>query len=114
MVDIRGYCPMGCGETLSVLDAYPLGERIECTEAACPDPLAATKILDDPETEHIVTIYTATFTIRHPLRERIGNGLDHCTMHQRLVDLDEPPVPPGTYRVTVNPDGLWCWTAVTA
>ncbi|WP_175272188.1 DUF6085 family protein [Prescottella equi] len=46
MTDLKGYCPMGCGQTL-IAFAHE-GGRIECSNVDCPSPHAVDRILDDP------------------------------------------------------------------
>jgi len=99
---VRGYCPMGCGESL-ILE----GARIKCNDFACSNPEAVHLILDNRETEHIVVIGAHDFTIKHPLRERIEDNLFECPINQALLALPGPPEEPGTYRVyTIGADQL--------
>ncbi len=92
---VLGHCPMGCGETLYLgTDA-----RITCDFAGCPDSSAVAKILDDPETEHVVVLEEDTFNLKHPLRERVDDELLECEVGKWLNSLDEPPAPLGRYRV---------------
>lgn len=91
---VRGYCPMGCGESL-VLEAA----RIRCDDFACRNRDAVHEILSNSETEHIVVLAEDDFTIKHPLRERIEDELFECPVHQALHALNGPPEEPGTYRV---------------
>lgn len=72
------------------------------------------KLLDDPEYEHIVVLGDETFTVRHPLRERIGGQLERCQLHIYLHALDGPPRKPGTYRATELPGGEWRFSKVAA
>lgn len=101
---VQGFCPMGCGQTL-FLDT---GGHITCGWPPCPDPGALDTIASEPITEHIVHIRAKDFTIRHPLRDRIGHNLEECTVHQWLSSLDEPPREPGTYLVAPTSTG-WAW-----
>lgn len=71
---IDGYCPMGCGETLQIV----VGGLIECSMIFCPRPDAVARILDDPETEHIVELHDDGYSIKHPLRERLDDALLDC------------------------------------
>lgn len=90
---VRGYCPMGCGETLNRID-----QQVICTADECPRPTAAKEILSDTETEHVVEFTMTGFTIRHPLRERLDDGLLRCELHRYLAALDGPPQVQGRYR----------------
>jgi hypothetical protein len=59
---IVGYCPMGCGQTLFVGS----GGYLTCSWIECPRPDAVSDLLDDDETQHLVTFGPHDFTIRHP------------------------------------------------
>lgn len=104
---IVGYCPMGCGRTLFVGS----GGHITCSYIPCPNPAAVDQILGDSETEHVVMLGETGFTVRHPLRERLGDALMACQVHERIAAYDGPPHQPGRYRVAViSPDDRWIWT----
>jgi hypothetical protein len=107
---VVGYCPMGCGETLMLAD----GGHVTCTYLECPDPCAVDTLLDDRETEHVVTFGGPTehFTIRHPLRERVGDELLECDLHQWITALDGPPAMPGRYRVRKDGDGRYTFESL--
>lgn len=109
-LEINGCCPMGCGRTLV---AYADG-NIWCSRSECSRPDAVAQILDDGESEHIVTFGDVTFTVRHPLRERLDNDLMECELHEYIAGLDGPPVDElGTYRAM--PDGdTWFWERVSS
>jgi hypothetical protein len=92
------FCPMGCGETLSIPDHK--SSRLVCRNLDCVRPDAASVILSDSETEHVVKLEATRFTIRHPLRERLDDELMRCSLHSWLTSQDEPPCDPGRYRVT--------------
>lgn len=96
---VDGYCPMGCGKSLVLSE----GGVVFCDDVDCPRPTAASEILGDPETEHIVELGETTFTVRHPLRERLDDQLMECALHRWIAARDEPPEPPGRYRVAVPP-----------
>lgn len=100
MTPLHGHCPHGCGETLFVYDG-----RIICAGEACDDDEAVNKILQDGETEHIVRFSRHSFTVRHPLRERIGDELMNCEVHLECGALMGPPEgEPGLYRVYPDHD----------
>ena len=109
---VQGYCPMGCGQTLFLgNDGY-----ITCSYLRCPQPDAVSTILENSEHEHIVTTTENDFTIKHPLRERLGDALLNCRLRQLLVSFDGPPVKPGIYRVTgLDHPSLdkWLWSPWT-
>lgn len=101
---VAGYCPMGCGEKLYL----GVGGYITCGWLQCPHPDAASTILGDGETQHIVVLEQDTFSIQHPLRERLNGDLFDCGLHAWIVALDGPPRTPGRYRVTQDPNGdVW-------
>jgi hypothetical protein len=91
---VQGYCPMGCGQTLFL----GTGGHVTCSYIPCPDPTAADTILDDREHEHVVDLGEQTFTVRHPLRERVGDQILDCQLHNYLAELGGPPRRPGRYR----------------
>jgi hypothetical protein len=93
---------MGCGLTLRV-DSCGL---VYCSASACRDAHAVDKILSDPDIDqHIAVLYEETFSVQHPLRERVSGELFNCTLHKWLRDLECPPVDPGKYRVVEDPRG---------
>lgn len=106
---ITGYCPMGCGQTLFVAD----GGHITCSFIRCPRPTAVDDLLEDRETEHIVQFDAETFTIRHPLKERLDDALMDCKLHADVQGLNGPPVAPGRYRA-FRVNGGWDWETAGA
>lgn len=100
---VVGYCPMGCGRTLFLGD----GGHVTCSFIECPSPCAVDEILDDSETEHIVSLSRAEhFTVTHPLKERLGD-MAKCELHQWIAGLAGPPRAPGRYRAWRASDGHW-------
>lgn len=100
--DIVGvYCPMGCGKTLHLT----VGGMIACLASGCPNPGAAQKILSEPETTDIVVFGADSFTVLHPVKERLGD-LWTCQVHQACTQLPGPPAGPGRYRARI--DGKGC------
>ena len=115
MTDVQGNCPMGCGHTLFLAE----GGYITCFYVHCPRRDAASDILADRETEHIVIFAETEFTIRHPLRERLDDALMDCDLHKDISAMTGPPVKPGTYRARWAPYdaatpayGRWTWEAI--
>ncbi len=109
MQNIKGYCPMGCGQTLFVAD----GGYVTCSFISCPDPGYVSDLLDDRETEHIVKFTDDGFAVRHPLKERRA-GLMDCDLHVRLAELNGAPVESGTYRLlTSATDKPWSFQRIT-
>lgn len=104
LIDIAGaYCPMGCGQTLHLSTASGM---ISCPAPQCPDSGAAQKIISDPESEHVVLFGSDSFTVRHPLKERLGD-LFACEMHATCLRLDGPPGGrTGRYRARLTDAGL--------
>jgi hypothetical protein len=94
---------MCCGETLYATG----GGHLKCGHIGCPNPTALDEILAEPENEHIVEFGEETFTVQHPLRERIGGQLMRCELHQWIADLPGPPVRPGRYRALADPRRRW-------
>jgi Family of unknown function (DUF6085) len=100
--DITGvYCPMGCGQTLHLMP----GGTIRCLAHNCPQPGAVQQILSVPETDDIVVFGMDSFTVLHPLRERLGD-LFSCQVHTACNRLDGPPGgKTGRYRARFGPEG---------
>lgn len=101
--DVQGYCPMGCGRTLFLAD----GGYVTCSYVHCPTRTAVSDLLDDRETEHLVTFDEQGFTVRHPLRERLGEALMSCDLHRHCAELPGPPPQLGLYRATTIGGGRW-------
>jgi Family of unknown function (DUF6085) len=108
-VNIPGNCPLGCGEGLILGE----GGVIWCGNLLCPRPSAAAEILADGEAAHVITLDEDSFTVRHPLRERLDDALMTCSLHAYLAGGAGPPQPPGRYRVTGDPPDL-AWTILDA
>jgi hypothetical protein len=106
MISVQGNCPMGCGNTLFVGE----GGFITCSYISCPEPDAVATLLQDRETEHVLELGEDSFTIRHPLRERLRDELMACTLHQYLTDLPGPPRLLGRYRASFR-GGQWLFIA---
>jgi hypothetical protein len=98
---------MGCGQTLFVGS----GGYLTCSWIECPRPDAVSDLLDDDETQHLVTFGPHDFTIRHPLRERLDDALMACQLHTYCAELDGPPVQLGRYRAWPN-ESRWSFTRV--
>ena len=115
MINLDGYCPMGCGQTLRA-EETKLVNRVICWAPACPDPLAAQKILQDSETEHVVrfSFHSEGFTIRHPLRERLDDALLYCKLTDFCFKLSQAPNGvPGSYRAILEEDA-WIFQRIDA
>jgi hypothetical protein len=111
---VEGYCPMGCGRTLFLGD----GGDITCSYLHCPNRGAVAEILADSETQHIVWFGETTFTMLHPLRERLADedaqaALAACRLHEHINAMDGPPVAPGKYRAAARTGAGWKWELVT-
>ena len=64
-------------------------------------------LLNDPETEHIVSFTKTGFTVKHPLRERLNDALLSCALHRYVSELPGPPTMPGVYRASQDSLGDW-------
>lgn len=85
LVNVQGYCP-ACGQ--QKLHVHSEVGMIHCLNPKCPDSGAANKILQDPEVEHVVTFKgEGSWVTRHPLKERVGNQLVECEVHDLLVEV---------------------------
>lgn len=107
-VRIPGYCPMGCGQTLFA----GAGGYITCAALSCPRPDAVSVLLEDRETEHIVMVEPHTFSVQHPLRERLDGELFRCGLHAWIANFPGPPGKPGRYRVAWDGTTPKTWTEV--
>jgi hypothetical protein len=101
---------MGCGETLFVGS----GGYVTCSFIGCPKPDAASDILGESETDHIVEFTDLGWTIQHPLRDRVEGALFTCPATMACQMLDGPPVAAGRYRMVRVPDvaatePTWRW-----
>ncbi len=92
---VKGYCPMGCGQTLFLGN----GGYVTCSLVGCPDPSRADSLLAERETEHIVQFSAQRFTVLHPRRERREDLFD-CKVSAYFSTFDRPPVYPGRYRAS--------------
>lgn len=94
---VAGFCPMGCGETLFL----GAGGHVTCSLLKCPNPCAADGLLQDRETEHVVSYSEdGRWNAQHPLRERLNGALLDCPIHRALASA--LPRQPGRYRVRVQ------------
>lgn len=100
---VQGFCPMGCGSTLFLGS----GGYVTCSLIGCPNPTAMCDVMLMPETEHVVLLEPRTFSVQHPLRERLNGDLFTCELHTRLTALDGPPAEPGRYRVREGDRLTW-------
>lgn len=109
---VAGYCPMGCGETLYL----SMGGTVECSSSSCEHPYAVTKLLGDPETEHLVTFQYFGYNAKHPMRERLGDQLLTCGIGDAVeIFFRNAPIPELAEQVTfrfmrspIGPGG-WSW-----
>lgn len=102
---VQGYCPMGHGQALT-LDG---DGRIKCSDSGCERPYAASEILADRETDHLVWFDAeGWWSARHPLRERLGGQMETCPLAVYLSSLSGDPMPAGTYRAILV-GGSWTW-----
>ncbi|HEY9472294.1 MAG TPA: DUF6085 family protein [Mycobacteriales bacterium] len=106
MPTIDGWCPMGCGQTL-VLGAACL---ITCSNQQCENPTAASDLLADDETGHLVTFGgDGQHAIRHPLAERLGNADLTCDLAAYIGRMPAAVLRPGRYRVRRMAPGMSSW-----
>lgn len=106
---IAGYCPMGCGETLSLVHIHNGGGgMVSCLNPGCPRPFAVSELLRDSETEHVVVVSEAGYTAKHPMRERLNDALLHC-LPQAAMARQAEMLPPGRYRVRRDEADSLAW-----
>jgi hypothetical protein len=115
-IKLRGYCPMGCGETLYLETGLNADfNTIGCRGPFCPRPTAAAEILADPQTEHIITIDSVIqgrYSMIHPLRERLEGGLLSCRLTRWLARNRGHWPARGTYQATTDHE-TWTFTPTT-
>lgn len=84
-----------------------------CVLAACPEPDAAQRILSDPEVLHVLRIHEdASFTVQHPLIERLDGRLMNCRLFsvlQYVLHWSPTQPEPGDYKVAPVKDGIVHW-----
>lgn len=108
---VAGYCPMGCGQTLT---RRAHDGAILCGNPGCARPDAVDTIVGEQETEHIVQFDPVGFTIRHPLRERLDDDLMQCELHRYCSRLDGPPRDgTGRYQATTVGPGSWTFLKIS-
>lgn len=110
---VYGFCPQGCGQTLQV---DGIG-TVSCYAPSCPRPDSVHLLLQDPETEHVVSVREDGYTTRHPLRERVNDALFSCVVHAEAHDMATEKAGRGElgeYRVTAVEDepGGYVWTSL--
>lgn len=116
-IRMAGWCPMGCGQTLLARPSSTGGAHIECYADGCPRPDAVSVILDNSETGHLIRFEKTTFTILHPLAERLDTSSLSCDLQAYCNLLVGPPFPtflPGLYRATRCTDRPGFWFAVVS
>lgn len=59
---IRGYCPMGCGETLFI----GAGGYITCSWLTCPNPTAVCDLLDNRDLSSVLAALVKTAGLVKP------------------------------------------------
>lgn len=120
LIDIQGFCP-ACGQDKLHIERY-VG-TVHCLNSECSDTGAAHKILAEHEIEHTLVVHpdtptsgSGTWTLKHPLRERINDELMSCTVDKLVRQTFAFNYPPeaGTYRVAKGADGKYTMEAVTA
>lgn len=93
---------MGCGPHLHVMP----GGMIMRLAPGCPDRGAVTGIISDPETGHVADVTEDGWTLKHPLRERLGDGLFACTAGEVMRRAEEDgALLPGRWRLLPGTDG---------
>ena len=107
VVSVEGTC-IACGTTGS-LTTTPGSSGMDvlvCVSDICPQPDAVQRLIyEDVEVGHRVTFYENSFTVRHPLIERLDGGLESCGFMDAVAARSGPPARPGTYRVIEEAPG---------
>lgn len=90
---MRGNCP-ACGKRSLRLEWAPGASsgEVHCGTQGCSEPLAVQKLLaEDHICEHIAALGHETWTVRHPLIERLDGSLFNCNLGAVLRDEFGPP-----------------------
>jgi hypothetical protein len=99
---VIGHCP-ACGRTSLIMNDDGGAGHLVCGHLECPDPTAVDRLLDDAETEHVFTVHRDySFTIRHPVKERLDGALEECAVHNLAVHRSTRLPEPGRYRVHLS------------
>jgi hypothetical protein len=104
IVPIHGICP-SCGERK--LFAGSGTGTLQCLNGECKRPEAANEILNDPIRDHLLVLNDRSWTVMHPLIERLDNKMLDCQMGDRVTHLMETVilVDHGVYRVAEDETG---------
>jgi hypothetical protein len=95
---IVGHCPVCGRQTLRL----KRGGLIHCANTACVNRVAVTALLGTKEIEHTIVVRDdESWTLQHPLRERISGDLFECRFHDEVnLDIGNGACPgAGTYRL---------------
>jgi hypothetical protein len=106
---VDGYCPACGSQSLWLWNSA----KVTCQRIGCPRPTAVDELLADCETAHVVQVDADTFTVRHPLIERLDDALMRCQLHHYIAGLPGPPVKPGRYRVSADLGVGWRFEELT-
>ena len=90
MTTVVGYCPACGGSSLFLGD----GGYDTCSRSDCPNPAAASDILDDRETQHIVGHSQALSDVESRVRREVAEEIA-----QAITDIDP--------RAVAHADGGW-------
>lgn len=94
------HCP-ACGQATLWFTATPDGLSLLCRGSDCPQANALHMLLADEHTkDHLVEITESSFSVQHPIVERIHGALFNCALHAWLTAQSGPPGPPGRYWVS--------------
>jgi hypothetical protein len=109
-IDIRGYCP-ACGA--AKLQAMSHVGIVHCTNPECPRLQAIHEILSTPVIDHLLVTHDRSWTLVHPLIERLDNAMLGCTVGDKVSFMMQtqsgPAEDDAVYRVTVNDLGDLCF-----
>jgi len=82
---VAGFCPYGCGEKLYLCDG-----RILCRDIDCPNEEGLHRILMNTVAGHTINFqddaYCGSYSVVHPLRERIDNELLTCCIEEEGIN----------------------------
>lgn len=105
IVAVHGICP-SCGQRRLFVNSGS-GGILQCLNKACKYPNAANEIINDPVRDHLMVLDDKSWTVIHPLIERLGNRMLDCKIGDRIAEVMEESniTDHGVFRVIEHKDG---------
>jgi hypothetical protein len=81
--------------------------RILCAYGDCPRPAAAAELLSEQQgTDHIVVLHPGSYSVKHPLIERLDDALLHCWLGRQVDEFGEQWLADSRYETGVLESGV--------